>query len=407
MAVIGFAAERPDSPKASFEVGKYTVTRKFLVLTSSVLDGPGVVALAIGLPRLFQPYIFGTEFLPNCRVRSVVPERIKPASLEWEVTVTYETPERKHGGGGEGGQEQQDSGTGEEQDGQFENPLLYIPEVETRFETYKQPIYGVRGLGFKAGVTNGSADVSVNPGVKFFQVGDPVCLTDITPRYFAFNGSVITSSIGKSIETTVTAISGSTVTLAKPWTGVTSTDPGATLFNLNFQPAHASNGEIFVPPPEMDASRLILTITRNEDISSPHPALALAYQDSLNSDIFWGAAPGQCKVMSITAQRQTKQLPDGSVVVYLRCTYQFQFRPFWDIQLLDKGNFYFAATSMADPTPARYAFQSREGQPIEGLLDGNGQKLADGGNPVFLSIRPYRSLPFAALNLPNSFLQVQ
>jgi hypothetical protein len=412
MSVVGFAQERPDSPRGEFALGKYTTTRKFLVVTNSVADGPGTVALAIGLPRLFQPYTFGVEFLPNCRCRSVTPERIKPGSLQWEVTCVYETPDRKSAAGGEGGSDRPDSGTGEENDNQWDNPLLAIPEVETRFETYRQPIYGILGAGVPASPTNGSNTVEVGGLTKFakiFQVGDDVILTNINAKYFVATGLTQPNPLIKpvSLKTKITAIGGLSVDLADPWSGPSGDLNSATLIDLAFRPLQASNGQIFDPPPEMDQSRLILTITRNEDISTPHLALSMIYLDKLNADVFWGATSGQVKCKNITTQRQVQQLPDGSQFTYLRSTYTFEFRQSWDIQLLDKGSFYMHQVTMADPTPQPVHFHSIEGQPIDGLLDGNGGKLADGGNPIWLTVRPYDSLPFTYLNLPQSFLQVQ
>jgi hypothetical protein len=393
MAVIGLAAERPGSPRASFSVGKFTITRKYLVRTSSVNDGPGTVVLAIGLPRLFQPYVFGSEFLPFCRCRSVDPERMAPGSLDWEVTCVYETPEPKGGARGDGanhdGTDGDGGGTGQETDGQFDNPLLALPEIETHYESHKIPIYGVQGLGVNVTVTNGSPDVTVG-NATFFSVGDSVTVTK--------GSSTLTTTISS-----ITPGPPAVLVLAANWTGTSGT---ALIVDNNFKPCQASNGEIFVPAPEMDESHLILTITRNEDINSPHPALAITYQDTVNSDVFWNAVPGTCKCRSITVQRQVKNYPDGSVFPYLRVTYIFHFKSTWDIQLLDKGTWYWYQQSGATPK-RKQKFLSDDGQPIDGLLDGQGGKLATGAAPVFLTVRPYARLPFSALNLPQTFQTVQ
>lgn len=332
MSIVGLAQERPDSPQASFELGKFHITRKFLVHCSSVLDGPATVALAPGLPLLFAPYQFGSEFLPFLRCRAVDPERLAPGATDWEVTCHYETPDWKDASQGDGGHESggkgdgksgDGGGTGQEHDGQFTNPLLMIPEVETHFENHKEVIYGV-----------------YNPATQVFQ------------------------------------------------------------------PAAASTGEIFVPAPERDRSHLIMTITRNEDIATPHPALAVTYQDKVNQDSFWGASPGQVKCQSITVQRLVKNYPDGSFLPYLKATYVFHFRDTWDLQLLDQGTWYWYQQSMSSPKKKK-KFQTDDNQNTQGLLDGNGGALATGGTPVFLTLQLYDRVPFAALNLPQSFLQVQ
>src|SRR5262249_17092767 len=156
-------------------------------------------------------------------------------------------------------------------------------------------------------------------------------------------------------------------------------------------------GEIFDPPPMKDQSMLILTITRNEDILSPHPATALLYQDTVNSDVFWGANAGQVKVANITAQRQTRQI-SNAVLPYLKVTYVFHFRsPDWDSRTLNAGSYY--RETMIGP---KIFFKSVEGHPIKGLLQPTspGDKLPEGDPPNWITVRPYNRLPFSALNLP-------
>ena len=102
----------------------------------------------------------------------------------------------------------------------------------------------------------------------------------------------------------------------------------------------ASNNAVDNPPPTKDASRLILTITRNEEITAPHPAADLIYNDSVNADIFWGSPPGTWKCQGISARRETKQLQDKSILPYLKVTYKFEARLTWDTQILDAGTYY-------------------------------------------------------------------
>lgn len=170
------------------------------------------------------------------------------------------------------------------------------------------------------------------------------------------------------------------------------------------QAPKASNGEIYDPPLMRRESRLVLTISRNEDLYSPHPATSILYQNCVNSDRFWSAAPGQVICKGITAARQTKQLANGSVFAYLKVSYTFQFARTWDLEQLDHGNFY--KDDMAPDAPKIF-FTSVEGFPIKGLLDGAGGKLPDGEDPVYQIYRPYRRLPYRLLNLPNSFLEVK
>lgn len=411
MSVIGFAQEAPDSPEGDFVFGKQVVTRRFKVQTSSELDGPGTVSFAPGIPFMFQPYFFGAEFHPFCLVRRIVPRRLAPGSLFWEVVVTYETPDvKEHGGGlgstGRGGDVRQgDStkeGTGVDNPAEYQNPTLEVPEVETHFETQQQPIYGLIGRGVTVTAATGSPTVTWptnNYNISWVKVGDNVTL----------------SGGGSYLQTTVTSIDNATniVTLATNWNGASGP---ARFIDLAFRPISASNGEPFVPPPTMDASKLILTITRNEPITAPHPALSALYQDAVNSDVFWGANPGVVKVANIQARRETRQIvaANGSrTFAYLRVSYTFHFKGSgWDVQLLDKGTWYWSQPNKSrDPaqtTPAKkQRFMSADGQPIDGLLDGTGHRLPDGALPVFLAARSYNYMKFSVLNLPQSFTQVQ
>lgn len=410
MSVVGFAQERPDSPESSFEMGKHTITRRFLVQTNSLSDGPYTVALAIGIPGLFTPYYYGAEFNPFCLVRSIEPKRVKPASLFWDVVVKYETPEVKGAGGGLGsggrdGGESDKGGTGVDNKGEYQNPLLEIPEVETHFETQQQVMYGCFP-GTQVMATIGSNTVTpTNTSSYYYTVGDPVILSAVSLIANMSYGGVLQNT-GPSLATTITAINTTSgdITLATPWPYATQT---VTFTDMSFQPIRASNGEPFNPPPNRDESKLILSITRNEALATPHPALAVAYQDCVNSDVFWGADPGMVKVSNITVRRETRQLASGTTVAYLRCSYVFHIKGSWDVQLLNKGTYYWTTDSRHSVGAKQQAFKSADGQPIDGLLTANGGKLADGATPTWLYARPYNWKPFAFLNLPQSFMQVQ
>lgn len=392
MAVVGFAVERPGSPEASFECGKHTITRKFRVLCDSVLDGPITVANAIGIPPLFSIYTFGAEIHPYCRCRSIEPERMAPASLDWEVTCVYETPEIKDGATADGGHDSNANdggGTGIENDQQFENPLAAMPEIETHWETKQVPMYVTNGLGFYVAMSQGSGLIETAQ-TAFFTVGAPVMV-------YSASGKVLLSSVSSISQM-------QSIQLANNWTG--SSGP-AIIVNISTpQPLKNSAGEIFVPPPMMDDSSLILQITRNENINSPILQTSALYMNTVNSDTFFGYNPGMVKCQFISCQRQNKQLPDASVLPYLRVTYNFHVKQSWDMQLLDKGTYYWYRTSQSAPWNDN-KFITADGQPRDGLLDGTGQKLATGASPVYLTVRPYNWQAFASLNLPQSFAQVQ
>jgi len=308
----------PGYPQARFDYGEHELVIKFRVFANSVFVGPIEVVTCPGLPIQGDLYAYGAEFHPTARCRTVVPERQYPNSTVWIVTATYRTPELKGGGGSGGdGADRADSGggSGEEQDGQFENPMLEIPEMEWGDETIQIPI---------------------------------------TQVYDTSTASII--------------------------------------------PCKASNGEIFVPAPVKEENRMTLTITRNEHILSAHPATGLQYQQTVNSDVFWGSPAGTVKCQSITFNRQAKQLALYTIP-YLRVKYVFKFLSDWDKLILDSGSFYKESVGTAE---RKIRFKGDDGQPIQGLLDGTGHKLADGGTPVYIRIRPYLRQKFAPLLLPQS-----
>lgn len=384
----------PGSPQASFELGKHVITRKFRVKTNSALDGPIEVANAIGIPRMFQLYTFGAEFHPWCRVRSIDPERNGSSPYDWIVVVRYETPEIKSGARGEGGNQSGDSGDGggtqNETDQQFQQPELALPEVEMYSETKEVPIFGVNKPGSSVSVSQGSGQMTatVDPSWK---VGDSVTITQR-------NGANI--SLGYTILFTTIAQLGPPFATTNGWTGRSGP---ATLVNNALMPCSNSANQPYIPPPHKEDMRMGIKITRNEDILAPHPALALAYMGAVNSDNFWGALPGQARCSSITVQRLQKQLPDGSVYPYLRATYDIKFMQTWNVNLLDSGDYWNKVITNNPLTIQKIPFIDESGNPIKGLLDGSGNKLADGGTPVYKSYQVYPSLPFSLLNLPNSF----
>jgi hypothetical protein len=177
-------------------------------------------------------------------------------------------------------------------------------------------------------------------------------------------------------------------------------------------PCRASNKQVFDPPPVKENSRLIITITRNEDINSDHPAQSILYQDAVNSDTWWSQPPGTFKCQAITAQRQTKNTSKGTIIPYLRVTYKFEGRPYqqvpgdnWDLVLLDAGTYYLNDIGGQPPVVQKLKFISDDGHPITHALDGKGNPLPDGANPVWLTFRVYKRLPFGALLLPQQFIQ--
>ena len=123
-----------------------------------------------------------------------------------------------------------------------------------------------------------------------------------------------------------------------------------------------SSKEWFDPPVEIEDSRPVLTVIRNE--TRFDPALAVLYQDAVNSDIFAGQPPRSAKVNAISGARQ---IDVG--FIYYKVTYEIQFRrESYDLFLLDQG-FRDADTRIfRDPIDA-----APYGHPT--LLNGRGRRL--------------------------------
>ncbi len=155
-----------------------------------------------------------------------------------------------------------------------------------------------------------------------------------------------------------------------------------------------SAGDYFDPPIELDDSRLVLRITRNEE--SYDPDLTNQYKDATNSDEFWDFPPDQVKLMDRSAELQSSgdcPINDGE---YWAVSYDFEIRPEgWTKQILDQG------CKVLDDSGKLVNATDNDGQPVNSpiLLDGNGKKLPEGADPVFLKKKGYKQLPFAVFGL--------
>lgn len=142
----------------------------------------------------------------------------------------------------------------------------------------------------------------------------------------------------------------------------------------------------FQEPVEIDDSRPVLTVTRNE--ASFNSALAYQYRDAVNSTYFYGEA-GTVKVSNISSTRQF----DQQIGFYWKTTYAFHFNPMgWDKVILDQG--------FREKVAGKKKNILVQGVPIQEstLLNGAGAKLNVGGNPVFRTFRVYPRLPFTVFN---------
>ena len=274
----------------SFKAGSYTARVYYRVIVNSRNDGPQIVCSAAGLPALYSTYAYGNESNAAMLLREYEPMRIGDvATMTWEVAAVYSTPAIKEGSdGGKGG------GTGKENPGQFQNPLLELP----------------------------------------------------TAKFHSSSKEVLIHQI---------------------YDGRTN----------SWKPCTASTGEVFDPPPKKQQGIGTLTITRNEDIGTNHPAIALKYQNAVNADVFFGMKPGTWRIKEISPETHNRQIPGGSIYRFLRTAYVFEGdADGWDLSLLDYGTFYWKVDPRGTNFPlVDTKFKTADRHPCSRALDGNGGAL--------------------------------
>lgn len=164
--------------------------------------------------------------------------------------------------------------------------------------------------------------------------------------------------------------------------------------DVNLQGVVNSAGRYFDPPPEIDDSRLVITMTRNEPIFNT--ALAIAYQDAVNSDPWFGFTTGQVKVNNITGTFRKESGQSFYEVVY-----EFQVRyEGWQLSILDQGLYQKGSGSKGTPCMDDQTPSQPVTEPVP--LDGSGNQLSNPSfsNVVFKTFTVYRQLVFANLGLP-------
>jgi len=145
------------------------------------------------------------------------------------------------------------------------------------------------------------------------------------------------------------------------------------------QPVVNSAGDPFDDPTTIDESRLTLSVSQNN--ATFPAAMALAYVGAVNSDSWNSGSPRQWKCVSISGRK----MYDAEYGVYYAVSTAAQFKPDkWDIEILDQG------TRNID----------KEKFNVDGkaeLLDGQGEKLAQGASEEWLPFRIYNELPFTGV----------
>jgi hypothetical protein len=149
----------------------------------------------------------------------------------------------------------------------------------------------------------------------------------------------------------------------------------------------------FDPPPVMDDSRFVLTVTLNEE--SFDARLKAPYLNTLNEDKFFTFDIGLVKLNSVSAQAQFE-----NDTFYWRTTYEFEFRPEgWKLSIADVGYY----QRPGGPTDELVAMTHDRGFPLTApaSLNGSGVQLT-GGDTFYREFTIYKSKKFADLNIPGA-----
>lgn len=168
---------------------------------------------------------------------------------------------------------------------------------------------------------------------------------------------------------------------------------------------HMSNGEHCDPPPEIDISEPVLTISRN--VRNLDIAYSMGVINSVNSEPFFGCEPRQLKLCNIRAESVSDRIGN-----YWRLTFDLAFRyETWDVQICNRGHFYLGENANYPGVAVRKAFKDEEGHPFIGLLTIDGKAINDDGlgylgiyvdggeSPSFQRFRVYREIDFNQIGI--------
>jgi len=161
-------------------------------------------------------------------------------------------------------------------------------------------------------------------------------------------------------------------------------------------------GEYFKPRPQVDATRLVVTIDRNE--YRPDLTNLLTYQDVLNRDPWLGTQAGQCKLNMYGESAHENGL------LYYKMTYVIEVRQrddiqfslgvhAWDLCIANVG------ANQLDPVSGKLVkiVAANNGESINGqfpLGAQTGSVLPPGSPANFIPFVPYKSVNFAPLGIP-------
>jgi hypothetical protein len=175
-----------------------------------------------------------------------------------------------------------------------------------------------------------------------------------------------------------------------------------------------SAGHPYNPPPTRQASRSIVTYSRNQ--ASFTAAYKMEWEGAVNQISWNGLKYRQALLRTVEARSQvwkSTQFQAGQTIykpdiLYWRVSYVFALKAeTWDAQILDYGPYYLTWSSgLVNPseTPTKVQFTTDDGHPTIGLLDNSnankpGQKLDLRAEPKYNRYPAYRLKNFNELGI--------
>lgn len=155
----------------------------------------------------------------------------------------------------------------------------------------------------------------------------------------------------------------------------------------------------FVPPPMIDDDRYTLTITKN--FASFDDSFWRPYHNSINSNSFLGADAHTLKLRIASVPPKKFESVNDVNVGFFEVTVELMYRPeTWHYIPLDSG-YYKIKNAAAAASTDWEEIKNSDGQPYNTppLLDGTGQPLVAGEDPIFLKYRVYEEKNFSLLGL--------
>lgn len=150
---------------------------------------------------------------------------------------------------------------------------------------------------------------------------------------------------------------------------------------------------------------VVLNISRYYEEKAFPPSRIFEYTNTISSNPFWGAPAEHAKLEKITISYEMVELPNGTQKRYAKVSFvvKFKFLPNttkpWQASLLDFGNY-----CKNPKTNQMERALDENARPIEVKLDGNGNRLEEGKEGVYLDFNVYKLKNFNMLGIDQQTL---